>query len=112
MEDYSKYWLARTRKTEAQNKIFSTINCNVDSTGIKNPVTMMPPNEVYDNSWTALDTAVFDSLVLNLYNDGEFDLETVLSAWRANSGDEVTAAVNEWYSTWESKDAFNTVKPR
>lgn len=112
MEDYSKYWLARTRKTEAQNKIFSTINCNVDSTGIKNPVTMMPPNEVYDNSWTALDTAVFDSLVLNLYNDGEFDLETVLSAWKANNGDEVTAAVNEWYSTWESKDAFNTVKPR
>ena len=35
-EDNSKYWLARTRKTAAQDKLFSTINYNVDNTGIKN----------------------------------------------------------------------------
>ncbi len=112
MEDYSKYWLARTRKTEAQNKIFYTINYNVDNTGIKDPVTMMSPNEVYDNNWTALNQAVFDTLVLNLYDSGEFDLDAVLSAWKGNNGDEVTAAVNEWYSSWGSKDTFNAVKPR
>lgn len=112
MEDYSKYWLARTRKTEAQNKIFSAINYNVDNTGIKDPVTMMPPNSVYDNNWPALNTATYNALVLNLYNDGKFDLDAVLSAWKANNGDEITNAVNEWYSTWASKDTFNAVKPR
>lgn len=112
MADYSRYWLARTRKTEAQNKIFSAINYNVDSTGIKSPVTMMPPNEAYDNNWGALNTAVFDALVLNLYDKGKLDMEAVLSAWKANNGDEVTAAVNEWYSSWGSRDTFNAVKPR
>lgn len=112
VEDYSKYWLARTRKTEAQNKIFYTINYNVDNTGIKDPVTMMPPNEVYDNGWASLNTATADALVLNMYNDGKFDLDAVLSAWRGAGGDDITNAVNGWYSNWASKDTFNAVKPR
>lgn len=112
MEDYSKYWLARTRKTEAQNKIFYTINYNVDNTGIKDPVTMMSINEVYDNNWTALNTAVYEALVLNLYNDGECDMDSVLSVWKANNGEEVTNSINEWYSNWEGRTTFNKVKPR
>lgn len=112
MEDYSKYWLARTRKTEAQNKIFYRINYNVDNTGIKNPVTMMGPNEEYATIWPKLNTEAGEAIILQLYNTGDVDMDTIMSVWKANGGDDVTRIVNEWYSTWTGKDTFNKVSPR
>ncbi len=113
MEDYSKYWLARTRKSNAQDKIFSTINYNVDNTGIKNPVTMMPPNDTYNEYWSKVSSELNATLTLNLYDKaGTYDHSAVLNTWTTYNGPEITDSINEWYSTWSSKDDFNTVKPR
>lgn len=57
-EDYSKYWLCRTRKTEAQNKLFSRANANIETTGVKSPIAVMPPNEAYDTKFTGAEARV------------------------------------------------------
>ena len=113
MEDYSKYWLARARKSQAQEKIFFTINYNVDNTGIKNPVTMMPPNDTYNEYWAKINSELNATLTLNLYDKAStYDHSAILKTWTTYDGPKVTDSINEWYSTWSSKDDFNTVKPR
>lgn len=112
-EDNSKYWLARTRKTAAQDKLFSTINYNVDNTGIKNSVDMMSTNDAYDNYFSKANTDVSDQLVLMLFNSAEaFDLQKVHDIWVADNGDDITNSITEWYNSWGSKDIYNEVKAR
>ena len=113
MEDYSKYWLARARKSQAQEKIFFTINYNVDNTGIKNPVTMMPPNDTYNEYWAKINSELNAALTLNLFDKAStYDHSAILNVWKTYNGPAVTDSINEWYSTWGSKDDFNLVKPR
>lgn len=113
MEDYSKYWLARARKSQAQEKIFFTINYNIDNTGIKSPVTMMPPNDVYNEYWSKVNSELNATLILNLFDKATtYDQSAVIATWERFNGPDVAEAVNEWYATWSSKDDFNTVKPR
>lgn len=111
--DYAKYWLCRTRKTSAQNKMFSMINFNIDKTGIQNPITVMPPNETYDTYYNAANTEVKNAIVTSMYQTNTpFDLATIQAKWNDNEGATITEAVNSWYSTWANKDVFNAVKPR
>lgn len=112
-EDYAKYWLCRVRKTEAQYKMFSRANYNIDSTGIQNPISVMPPNDTYDTYYTAALTEVKNALVTSFYQtDVTKTLDEIKSVWDANYGSDITTAVNSWYSTWADKDTFNTVLPR
>lgn len=111
--DYSDYWLCRTRKTAAQNKMFSIANFNIRSVGVKNPITVMPPNDVYDNYYFAMDTEVRTNLVQTLYqSSGRKTLEDIQAVFSANKGEDIAEAVNSWYSGWSEKDTFNPVKPR
>ena len=32
--------------------------------------------------------------------------------WESKKGKDIEKAVNDWYSTWEYRDSFNSVKPR
>ena len=112
-EEYAKYWLCRTRKTAAQNKMFSTVNYNIANTGIQSPITVMPPNETYDTYYNAANTEVKNAIVVSMFQaDTPFDLATIQAKWNEYEGATITEAVNEWYSTWENKDVFNSVKPR
>lgn len=112
-EDYAKYWLCRTRKTQAQDKMFSTANYNIFQTGIQSPISVMPPNSVYDTYFLAGNVEVKDALVKSLFQaDVSTSLDEVRKVYNAFEGESITAAVNEWYSSWELKDSFNGVKPR
>ncbi|MGL4337183.1 MAG: hypothetical protein ACRCST_09850, partial [Turicibacter sp.] len=112
-EDYSKMWLARTRKTQAQDKIFSVIVHDMKNTGILSPVMVMPPNDVYDNYFTGADIEVKTNLITAIYQTGSSaTLEDIQAVWEANYGNDIDDAVAQWYSTWELKDSFNPVKPR
>lgn len=112
-EDYAKYWLCRTRKTEAQNKMFSIANFNIENTGIQNPTAIMPPISDFDTYYIGAHTEVVNQLVKTLYQTGvTTPLADIQAVFSANNGDVVTNAVNEWYSTWDAKDTFNSVKPR
>jgi putative aldouronate transport system substrate-binding protein len=112
-EDYAKYWLCRTRKTEAQDKMFSTSNFNIDKTGIQNPIAVMPPNTVFDTFYSAANVEVRDALVKTLYQTGvNTSLEEIQAKFNSFDGEKITTAVNEWYKGWELKDSFNAVKPR
>lgn len=106
-EDYSKYWLCRTRKTPAQDKMFSRINYNIDKYGVKDPTTVMPPNDVYDNYFSGAVTEVTTALIKSLYqSESRPSLGDVQQVFKANKGDEITDAVNSWYTSWTEKDQF------
>lgn len=112
-EEYAKYWLCRTRKTAAQNKMFSMINYNISNTGIQNPVTVMPPNETFDTYYNAASTEVKNAIVTSMFESGTpFDVAAIQAKWNEYEGASITEAVNSWYSTWENKEVFNSVKPR
>lgn len=112
-EDYAKYWLCRTRKTEAQDKMFSISNYNINNTGIQNPTTVMPPNTAYDTYYSAANIEVKDTLVTTLFDAGKsLSLDEIKAVFNGLQGEEITASVNEWYQNWELKDSFNLVKPR
>ncbi|MFI3201260.1 MAG: hypothetical protein R3Y54_07025 [Eubacteriales bacterium] len=112
-DDYAAYWLCRTRKTAAQDKMFSIANYNISNTAIESPTTLMPPNDVYDNAITATSTEVTNYLITWTYQTGRTgSIEEVQNVFNSFKGEEITAAVNEWYSMWEQKDSFNSVRPR
>ncbi len=112
-EDYAKYWLCRTRKTEAQDKMFSTINYNIDKTGIQNPISVMPPNSDFDTFYSAANLEVIDALVKTLYQTNVAStLDDIKTKFVSFEGETITKSVNEWYKGWDLKDSFNTVKPR
>ena len=109
--DYSEYWLCRTRKTEAQDKMFSRTNFLVESAGIKSPISVMPPNETFDNYFSGASTEVRNVLITSLFStDNRMSVEDVKAIFEANNGKEITNSVNEWYSTWSGKDTFNLAK--
>ncbi len=112
-DDYATYWLCRTRKTEAQDKMFSIANYNIEKTGIQNPITVMPPNTAYDTYYTAANIEVKDTLVTTLFEKGtSLSVDDIKAVFNGLQGEEITASVNEWYQNWELKDSFNTVQPR
>lgn len=112
-ENYAQYWLCRTRKTAAQDKLFSVANYNIKNTGVKSPVAVMPPNTVYDNSFSAADTEVRTALIKSLYQkDGRQTLDQIRAVYTATLGTDINTAVNDWYSSWAEKDSFNSVGPR
>lgn len=106
-EDYSKYWLCRTRKTPAQDKMFSRINYNIEEHGKKDPTTVMPPNDVYDNYFSGAVTEVTTALIKSLYqNENRLSLEEIKQIFHGAKGNEITDAVNAWYGAWDEKDQF------
>ena len=111
--DYAEYWLARTRKTAAQGRMFGLINYNIENTGIKDPICMLPSNEVVDSSYANARNAVVEELIKTVFNaDAKFDYDSIKGIWESKKGKDIEKAVNDWYSTWEYRDSFNSVKPR
>ena len=73
----------------------------------------MSTNDAYDNYFSKANTDVSDQLVLMLFNSAEaFDLQKVHAVWVADSGDDITNSITEWYNGWGSKDIYNEVKAR
>ena len=110
--DYAEYWLARTRKTAAQGRMFGMINYNIDGTGIMDPINMIPSIDTVEENLATARNAVVESLILTLFDSTkEFNLEEVQKLWDSKKGEKIEEAVNEWYATWEYKDTYNDVKP-
>lgn len=110
-EDYAQYWLCRTRKTKAQDKLFSRANLLAETNSVKSPIAVMPPNDVYDNLFGNAKSEVTNALVISMFSqDTRLDLEAIQAVWTANQGETIDEAVNTWYSTWEGKDSYNVVK--
>ena len=111
--DYAEYWLARTRKTAAQGRMFGMINYNIEQTGIMDPIHMIPSIEDVEENLATARNAVVESLILSIFDSSkEFSLDEAKSIWAAKKGEKVAEAVNEWYATWEYKDSYNNVLPR
>lgn len=112
-EDYAKYWLCRTRKTAAQDKMFSRTNFNIENTGIKSPITVMPTNEAYDTYYNAANLEVKNLLVVTMFNEETpCSIDDLKAKFNEFQGEQIIESVNEWYSGWELKDSFNDVLPR
>lgn len=112
-DDYAAYWLCRTRKTAAQDKMFSQSNYNIGATGIQSPISVMPPNEAYDTYYNAANIEVKNAIVISMYQKNvPFDLAAVQAKFDEFEGQAITESVNSWYGSWEMKDQFNPVKAR
>ncbi len=111
--DYAEYWLARTRKTAAQGRMFGMINYNIENTGIMDPINMLPSIEIVEENLANTRNAVVENLILTIFDSSkEFSLAEAQNIWNSKKGEEIENAVNEWYSTWEYKDTYNNVLPR
>ena len=111
--DYAEYWLARTRKTAAQGRMFGMINYNIGQTGIMDPIHMLPSIDTVEENLATARNAVVESLILTIFDSTkEFNLEDVQKLWDSKKGEAIEEAVNEWYATWEYKDTYNDVLPR
>ena len=81
--------------------------------GIKDPICMLPSNEVVDSSYANARNAVVEELIKTVFNaDAKFDYDSIKGIWESKKGKDIEKAVNDWYSTWEYRDSFNSVKPR
>ena len=111
--DYAEYWLARTRKTAAQGRMFGMINYNIEQTGIMDPINMIPSIEVVEENLATARNAVVEYMILSIFDSSvEFSLDEAKTIWANKKGETVAEAANEWYSTWEYKDTYNNVLPR
>ncbi len=111
--DYSKYWMCRTRKTEAQDKMFTIANYNIDKTGVLNPISVMPPVIEYDTYYSGTSMSVIEAIVTGMYQKGVTkSLDELKAVFTSANGQDITTGVNGWYSAWSAKDSFNAVKPR
>ena len=111
--DYAEYWLARTRKTAAQGRMFGMINYNIENTGIMDPINMIPSIDTVEENLATARNAVVESLILSIFDSSkEFSLEDAQKLWDSKKGEAIEEAVNEWYSTWEYKITYNNVLPR
>lgn len=111
--DYAEYWLARTRKTAAQGRMFGMINYNIDNTGIMDPFNMMPSNEVVDTKYANARNEVVEKLILTIFDSSvDFNYDDIQAIWDAEDGAEIESEVNAWYADWEYKDTYNNVSPR
>lgn len=110
-EEYGDYWLCRTRKSEAQNKLYSVIDYDIDKIAIMNPIDFMPPNDVYDQYYSGVNIDIKTILVKTLFQDASArsSLDDAIATWNNNNGSEITQAVNEWYQNWPNKDTFQYV---
>ena len=110
--DYAEYWLARTRKTAAQGRMFGMINYNIEQTGIMDPINMIPSIDTVEENFATARNAVVESLILSIFDSSkEFNLAEVQKLWNSKKGEKIEKAVNEWYATWEYKDTYNDVLP-
>ena len=107
-EDYANYWLCRTRKTQAQDKMFSRTNIVIADSGVKSPIAVMPPNEIFDQYFSGAKSEVFNVLITTLFSADRQSVEDIQAVFQANGGDEITSSVNEWYTSWEGRDTYNT----
>ncbi|MBR3873328.1 MAG: hypothetical protein IKJ26_04065 [Clostridia bacterium] len=111
--DYAEYWLARTRKTAAQGRMFGMINYNIEKTGIMDPINMIPSIDTVEENLATARNAVVESMILSIFDSSkEFSLEETRKLWDSKKGEAIEEAVNEWYATWEYKTTYNNVLPR
>lgn len=110
--DYAEYWLARTRKTAAQGRMFGMINYNIEQTGIMDPFNMMPSNDVVDTEYANARNAVVEKLILTVFDSSaEFNYDEIVKIWDDNKGADIEKEVNDWYAAWEYKATYNDVQP-
>jgi putative aldouronate transport system substrate-binding protein len=102
--DYGQYWLCRTRKTQAQDKLFSRVNWNAAETGVASVIGFMPSNEAYDNYYSGANRELTTALVTTMFGTDRMTVDQLRAVFDANGGDLVKESVNEWYAAWEGKD--------
>ena len=102
--DYGQYWLCRTRKTQAQDKLFSRVNWNAEETGVASVIGFMPSNEAYDNYYSGANRELTTALVTTMFGTDRMTVEQLRAVFNGNGGDLVKESVNEWYAAWEGKD--------
>lgn len=106
-EDYGTYWLCRTRKTEAQNKLFSRANINIAETGVAGVIGFMPSNEAYDTYYSGANRELTTALVTTMFGTSRMTVDELRNVFASNGGTQVTESVNEWYAAWPGKDLLN-----
>lgn len=101
--DYEFQWPSRIRKSEAQWKAFDaiTIKANSDRPEIfvDNDFAFMPASEAYTKYNTSLFKSMQDFVLQVLSGTRSIDdLETFMSDWTNNGGEEVRTELQSWYA--------------
>ncbi|WJH33454.1 extracellular solute-binding protein [Paenibacillus sp. CC-CFT747] len=99
-KNYPIYWQARVRKDPVLFSAFESNQANAKGSAVLDPLSFAPPLEAVGKYNQKLNKLVEDTFLK--YITGAEPLENYdkfLAQWKADGGDEMTKAVNEWYAS-------------
>ncbi|MFD0616055.1 extracellular solute-binding protein [Paenibacillus sp. GCM10027629] len=99
-EKYPIYWQARVRKDPVLQNYFETFQKNAEGIIVIDPMSVAPPIDAISKNTLKLRTLLDDN-VLKFISGSEplENYDTFLQQWRAEGGDDMVKAANEWYQS-------------
>lgn len=101
-DDYGKYWLCRARKDENQFAAYSQLNYDYGEFVVVDPTSELPCAVYTDissdstNSASLTEEFMVNSIVTGITKES---FEEFVANWKAQCGDKLIAAQNEWYKS-------------
>ncbi|GIP35251.1 extracellular solute-binding protein [Paenibacillus sp. J2TS4] len=99
-EKYPDYWQARVRKDENVQTYFETFQANAEDKKVIDPLSYAPPIDAISKNTQKLAKLREDSFIKFIGGVDSLDnYDKFLEQWRAQGGDEMIKAANEWYQS-------------
>lgn len=101
--DYKKYpgyWQARVRKDPVLQAFFEQINKNAEGIMVTDPLAKAPPIADISKNKQKLDKFQTDSMLKFISgSDSLANYDQFLAKWKADGGEAMTKAANDWFKT-------------
>lgn len=98
-KNYPNYWKARVRKDENVAKIFESIQANSKGIMVTDPLAAAPPIDAIAKNTQKLTKLTGDTFVKYISGaEPVSNYDNYLKQWKADGGDEMVKAANEWYA--------------
>ncbi|MVP02028.1 extracellular solute-binding protein [Paenibacillus lutrae] len=97
---YPDYWKARVRKEPVLQKFFEDIQINAKDIMVTDPLAKAPPIADVSKNKQKLDKYQTDSMLKFISgSDPLTNYDAFVAKWKADGGEAMTKAANEWYKT-------------
>ncbi|NMO96831.1 extracellular solute-binding protein [Paenibacillus lemnae] len=99
-EKYPIYWQARVRKDPVLQNYFETFQKNAEGLVVVDPMSTAPPIDAVSRNTLKLRTLLDDNALKFITGSEPLEsYDTFLAQWRAEGGEDMVKAANEWYQS-------------
>ncbi|MDF2726048.1 MAG: transporter substrate-binding protein, partial [Paenibacillus sp.] len=103
-KNYPIYWQARVRKDPILTESYTKIQENAKGSVAVDPLAFAPPIEGIAKNATKLNKFMEDEFIKFIVGSAPLsDYDKFLAQWKADGGDEMIKAANDWYATSKKK---------